>query len=244
MNSLKLLCFSISIFLVSACNTRKPADLIILGGKIYTVDEKQPVVEAVAVVVVVPPGGLVLACADTAASGTVVVPKKGVAVAVDLAIATEATAAGGRGPGPNRQHPAAADAENPRLTFVSASAATALGRHSGWASAPAWDPDHPEESAYRPFPLAPFLTMSAGGEAAAAHFVRPDFLRMAELFDPSRVQVPLRLRPGRHVAKLIWAEDATSAAVPVSRLGSEDRSANTAVALHRVRTQEQPRPRR
>ena len=49
MNSLKLLCFSISIFLVSACNTRKPADLIILGGKIYTVDEKQPVVEAVAV---------------------------------------------------------------------------------------------------------------------------------------------------------------------------------------------------
>ena len=152
------------------------------------------------------------------------------------AIGTEAAA--------RRASRSAADAENPRLTFVSASAATALGRHSGWASAPAWDPDHPEESAYRPFPLAPFLTMSAGGEAAAAHFVRPDFLRMAELFDPSRVQVPLRLRPGRHVAKLIWAEDATSAAVPVSRLGSEDRSANTAVALHRVRTQDQPRPRR
>lgn len=40
----------IIIFLFSACSEkRKPADLIISGGTIYTVDEKQPKVEAVAV---------------------------------------------------------------------------------------------------------------------------------------------------------------------------------------------------
>ncbi len=44
----KLLLFSILV--VVACSPKKtPADLIILGGKIYTMDEKQPVVEAIAV---------------------------------------------------------------------------------------------------------------------------------------------------------------------------------------------------
>ena len=50
MNKLNKILFAafLSLFL-SACNTRQEADLIISGGKIYTVNEQQPVVEAVAV---------------------------------------------------------------------------------------------------------------------------------------------------------------------------------------------------
>ena len=32
---------------------------------------------------------------------------------------------------------------------------------NGWAEAPAFDEDHPEELAYRPFPLAPLMTDNA-----------------------------------------------------------------------------------
>ena len=32
---------------------------------------------------------------------------------------------------------------------------------NGWAEAPEFDEDHPEELAYRPFPLAPIMTNPA-----------------------------------------------------------------------------------
>jgi predicted amidohydrolase YtcJ len=42
--------FYASLFLLLfSCTTREPADLVILGGKIYTVEDDQPVVEAVAI---------------------------------------------------------------------------------------------------------------------------------------------------------------------------------------------------
>lgn len=50
MNILKLTIFIFLFFIFSACqNNHLTADLIILGGKIYTVNNQQPVVEAVAV---------------------------------------------------------------------------------------------------------------------------------------------------------------------------------------------------
>lgn len=49
MHKLKLLFFSISIFLVGCTKKQTPADLIISGGIIYTVNDLQPTVEAVAV---------------------------------------------------------------------------------------------------------------------------------------------------------------------------------------------------
>jgi predicted amidohydrolase YtcJ len=49
MQSLKLLLVFFLLVGISSCGTRNPADLIILGGKIYTVDDDHPVVEAVVV---------------------------------------------------------------------------------------------------------------------------------------------------------------------------------------------------
>ncbi len=49
MYKLKFLFFSISIFLICCSKKQTPADLIITGGTIYTVNDLQPTVEAVAV---------------------------------------------------------------------------------------------------------------------------------------------------------------------------------------------------
>ena len=46
---MKKLIILLSAFLLAACSSEKPADLIIAGGKIYTVDVNNPAVEAVAV---------------------------------------------------------------------------------------------------------------------------------------------------------------------------------------------------
>ena len=50
MNQLKIIAALALIFTLASCGSEKqPADLVVLGGKIYTVNEKQPVVEAVVV---------------------------------------------------------------------------------------------------------------------------------------------------------------------------------------------------
>src|SRR5687768_9405816 len=41
--------FLLLLLIVFSCNTKNPADLVILGGKIYTVDSNNSVAEAVAV---------------------------------------------------------------------------------------------------------------------------------------------------------------------------------------------------
>ncbi len=49
MRILRLLNAVFMLVLIGSCTTREPADLLILGGKIYTMNEDDPVVEAVAV---------------------------------------------------------------------------------------------------------------------------------------------------------------------------------------------------
>jgi predicted amidohydrolase YtcJ len=51
MNHLKIICLLALVFsgLISCGPQKQPADLVILGGKIYTADDKQPVAEAVVV---------------------------------------------------------------------------------------------------------------------------------------------------------------------------------------------------
>lgn len=50
MNQLKIIAALALILALASCGSEKqPADLVVLGGKIYTVNEKQPVVEAVVV---------------------------------------------------------------------------------------------------------------------------------------------------------------------------------------------------
>ncbi len=47
--------------------------------------------------------------------------------------------------------------------------------NAGWAVAPAFDEEHPDEMSYRPFPVAPYLTATASSDDAVfVRFDRPD----------------------------------------------------------------------
>jgi hypothetical protein len=137
------------------------------------------------------------------------------------------------------ERPYVAATENARLAFASATAQEIMKDWvTGWATAPARDDDHPEESAYRPFPLAPFLTATASiDDPALVQLVRPDFARTGELFDVAREAPHIALRPGRQIARIVWADDRAGKET-LGRLGAETRGSPQAVAAARsVHTQ-------
>jgi uncharacterized protein YcbK (DUF882 family) len=115
----------------------------------------------------------------------------------------------GNNPAPLLRRAYAAATENARLAFASATVQEIMKDWiSGWATAPARDEDHPDESAYRPFPLAPFLTTTSSiDDPALVQLVRPDFARTGELFDVTRDAPSMTLRPGRRIARIVWADD-------------------------------------
>ena len=103
----------------------------------------------------------------------------------------------------------------PRLVFLTVEGAEILkGWSTGFVPAPAYDDDHPEEAAYRPFPLAPFLTETASiDDPQLVKLTHPDLAKTGELFDLDAGGQPFRLRPAPVVAQAIWngAADARSA---------------------------------
>jgi uncharacterized protein YcbK (DUF882 family) len=125
-----------------------------------------------------------------------------------------------------------------RLAFLSAVAKQSLtGLATVFTKAPEWDEDHPEEAAYRPFPLAPFLTETASiDDPALVRLTHPDLSRTAELFDTSGVAEPMRLRPGRHIAHLMWSEEGGSGS-NVDQLGATADGESRPVAARRVQTE-------
>lgn len=124
----------------------------------------------------------------------------------------------------------------PRLVFLTAEGAETLkGWSTGFAPAPAWDEDHPEEASYRPFPLAPFLTETASvDDPALTKLVHPDLARTAELFDTSTKVEPMRLRPGRNLSELMWSETFGNT-IALDRLGPQP--APGQIASRRVATE-------
>ncbi|MHA1574266.1 MAG: YcbK family protein, partial [Alphaproteobacteria bacterium] len=89
----------------------------------------------------------------------------------------------------------------------------------GWAPAPAFDEDHPEELSYRPFPLAPLLTQSASiDDDALGGLVHPDVARTLDLLNEDQIVLPLRLRPGRQAAEFMWAQQFQGKAVNLTAL--------------------------
>lgn len=114
------------------------------------------------------------------------------------------------------------DGSFPRLVFLTAEGVEALkGWSTGFAPAPAWDEDHPEEASYRPFPLAPFLTETASiDDPALTKLVHPNLSRTAELFETSRAAEPMRLRPGRNLSELMWSETFGNT-IALDRLGPQ-----------------------
>ena len=92
-------------------------------------------------------------------------------------------------------------------------------RQPNVVTAPAYDEEHPEELSYRPFPIAPFLTATASvDDSAFAVMVHPDLAKVLELLDHENVTPPLRLRPGKHEAQSMWAQQSKGEPVDLSVL--------------------------
>ncbi len=93
-----------------------------------------------------------------------------------------------------------------------------------WAAAPAYDEEHPEELAYRPFPLTSYMTDTPSpDDPALARMEKPDFARTLEVLDQAGAMPPMRLRPREQVAQLLWAQEFKGDAVALD--GSFDRLA-------------------
>ena len=113
----------------------------------------------------------------------------------------------------------------------------ATGFSDGWAPAPEFDDDHPEEVSYRPFPIAPLLTESASADdAALVKLVPPDIARTLEFLDDHPVVQPLGLRPGEQTAEVARAQQFRGNAVDASALGPALSPAREGLASHPVTT--------
>jgi hypothetical protein len=103
---------------------------------------------------------------------------------------------------------------------------------SEWAPITQFDDDHPEELSYRPFPIAPFLTDSpSADDAALVKLAQPDLARTLDLLDDRPVVLPMRLRPGRQVTEVIWAQQFRGEAVDISMLRSSEPAEETPSSL-------------
>lgn len=109
---------------------------------------------------------------------------------------------------------------------------------NGWAEAPAFDEDHPEELAYRPFPLAPLLTDNVDSrDAPLADLQRPDVAATLDALDDTGSIAPMKFRPGQQLAEEMWAQQFQGKAVHAEALmelaqrpppaGIENRSVQT-----------------
>lgn len=88
-----------------------------------------------------------------------------------------------------------------------------------WVRAPEYDEEHPEELSYRPFPILPFLTLTASPhDPALAQMVHPDTARTLELLNDEGSVPPLRLRPGAPMAQMLWAQAFSGKAVALSEI--------------------------
>lgn len=126
---------------------------------------------------------------------------------------------------------AASDGFVSRFKFLSPEGMESLkGWSTGFVPAPAWDDDHPEEAAYRPFPIAPFLSAAASiDDPDLARLVRPDLTRTGELFEVTADSAPLLMRSGAQVARLMWAQDEMSGGADIDALNRASVEGNASV---------------
>jgi len=81
-----------------------------------------------------------------------------------------------------------------------------------WTSAPEYDDDHPDELAYRPFPIEPLMTASLD-DPTLSRLSRPDNGRTLELLGQSGTIPRMRLRPPQQLAELMWRQEFSGRAV-------------------------------
>ncbi|MBK9079300.1 MAG: DUF882 domain-containing protein [Hyphomicrobium sp.] len=91
---------------------------------------------------------------------------------------------------------------------------------NGWVQAPEFDEDHPDELAYRPFPLAPLLTEteSANDPKLKGDLQHPDVAATLEALDDVGAIAPMKFRPGQQVAQVMWAQQFQGNAVHLDAL--------------------------
>jgi hypothetical protein len=111
---------------------------------------------------------------------------------------------------------------------------------NGWAQAPEFDEDHPEELAYRPFPLAPMLSDSPTGlDPDVTKLEHPDVAKTLEMLDDVGAIAPMKLRPGQQVAQVLWAQQFQGKAVHLDALKELDRQPfKTGIQERQVQTSE------
>ncbi|MGE0855839.1 MAG: hypothetical protein AB7L18_07115, partial [Hyphomicrobiaceae bacterium] len=111
------------------------------------------------------------------------------------------------------QPAASADAPRSITDFIE------QGWSTGFAAAPEFDEEHPDEMSYRPFPVAPLLTHTASADdPVLTGMIQPDVGRTLELLGADSDALPMRLRPGQQVAQLMWAQEFKGSAVDLSML--------------------------
>lgn len=115
---------------------------------------------------------------------------------------------------------------------------------NGWVQAPEFDEDHPEELAYRPFPLGPLLTDEPNSsEPQFEGLKHPDVAQTLELIDDIGAVLPMRFRPGQQVAQVMWAQQFQGSAVHLDALEELDQSrAATGISERAVQTSTRAKP--
>lgn len=94
---------------------------------------------------------------------------------------------------------------------------------NGWVQAPEFDEDHPEELAYRPFPLAPLLTDTPSAhDPQLAGLQHPDVGATLEMIDDEGAIAPMKFRPGQQIAQVLWAQQFQGKAVNLDALQEID----------------------
>jgi uncharacterized protein YcbK (DUF882 family) len=95
-----------------------------------------------------------------------------------------------------------------------ASLIDAGGWGNGFAVAPAFDDEHPDELSYRPFPIAPYMTTtSSADDPALATLTHPDVSKTLEMIDQAGTVLPMRLRPTEQQAAMLFAQQFRGVAV-------------------------------
>lgn len=112
---------------------------------------------------------------------------------------------------------------------------------SGYAQAPEFDEEHPEELSYRPFSIGPILTAHAGHDhPVLAQMQRPDYGRVFELLDEPDRLFPLSFRPGKQVAEMMMAGqfngDKVSSGTLMGRLRTDGDAPPAQVPQRQVQT--------
>ncbi|MEE9589856.1 MAG: DUF882 domain-containing protein [Hyphomicrobiaceae bacterium] len=85
---------------------------------------------------------------------------------------------------------------------------------AGWANAPEYDPEHPSELSYRPFPVGPLLNEEPSvDDPALSRLIHPDLATARDYIGLDDSSMPLRFKPGLQFAEMLWSDLFTGGAV-------------------------------